>query len=569
MTIGMLGDSHTVSRLVPIFSKYKVLLEDRNYLTAADIADALTKREDIDCVIIAESACHKAIDGREGVIRDIRNASETVRILFFLSKPDLDRAFQKYCMSKNVPDLFIPDKDGNMNMPDIARTLQKGRLKPQDAKASKHPSAGRRWPKKQPPSPAPVTVVQTEQSAAPTPDAPPLSVPSQSSNPSLETASTEAVSSPLPEAPTVIHNRKQGAVRKMVRIPVERIVKKQIEVPVIREVEERVEVEQIVPKRVEVPVIREVEERVEVEQIVPKRVEVPVTKYVDELVEVEVLVPRIKKVIRLRVEKIVTKRVEIPVIREVEERVEVEQIVTKRVEVPVIREVEERVEVEQIITNRVEVPVERVVTIEIPKEQDIPQPPPPMRGVPANVIIGVFNVSRGAGASSMALALAKEGARRKLRSFLIGLDGSGDYKTIKSPDRRLTILDGEENGILSAVSAGARLIVLDFGQIVELDSFGELKPETVLNHSLFSQLSQCHIVYGMCLSAPWHRLKVEYFTQMNPRPQFIADQSWHKNIANRRDMTPEAILDLIFPLQKQKGVAPVAPIPTNAKKVAT
>ena len=75
------------------------------------------------------------------------------------------------------------------------------------------------------------------------------------------------------------------AVDFFVKVPVDRIVEKRVEVPVDRIVKVRVPVEKIVEKRVEVPVEKIVKVRVPVEKIVEKRVEVPVDRVVEKLVE--------------------------------------------------------------------------------------------------------------------------------------------------------------------------------------------------------------------------------------------------------------------------------------------
>jgi hypothetical protein len=40
---------------------------------------------------------------------------------------------------------------------------------------------------------------------------------------------------------------------------------------------------------------------------------------------------------------------------------------------------------------------------------------------------------------------------------------------------------------------------------------------------------------------------------MNPRPTFIADKSWHSNIANRDALTAAVILERLFPPVKPKS----------------
>ena len=169
----------------------------------------------------------------------------------------------------------------------------------------------------------------------------------------------------------------EKVVEKIVEVPVESVKEVPAEADVIikhnyKPVEIKVPVDRIVEKEVPVDVIKETViekgtagEGVEVREVpVEKIVEVPVEKIVEKTVEVPV---EVIKEVQVPVEKIVEKIVEVPVDRIVEKKVEVPVEVIKEVEVPVIKEVP----VEKIVEKTVEVPVEKIVekTVEVPVEK--------------------------------------------------------------------------------------------------------------------------------------------------------------------------------------------------------
>ena len=166
---------------------------------------------------------------------------------------------------------------------------------------------------------------------------------------------------------------KEVPVEKIVEVPVETEKEVPAEADIIikhdyKPVEIKVPVDRIVEKEVPVDLIKETviekgvpTEGAEVKEVqVEKIVEVPVERIVERVVEVPV-----EKIVEVPVEKIVEKVVEVPV----------EKIVEKPVEVPVEKIVEKIVEVpvEKIVEKTVEVPVEKVVekTIEVPVEKTV------------------------------------------------------------------------------------------------------------------------------------------------------------------------------------------------------
>ena len=205
----------------------------------------------------------------------------------------------------------------------------------------------------------------------------------------------EVVKEVLKEVPVEVVKEVQIPVIK--EIPVEKVVEKPVEI--IKEVP----VEKVVEKIVEVPVESVKEVPAEADVIIkhdykPVEIKVPVDRIVEKEVPVDVIketviekgtagegvevreVP-VEKIVEVPVEKIVEKKVEVPVevIKEVEvpviKEVPVEKIVEKTVEVPVEKIIEKTVEVpvEKIVEKTVEVPVDRVVekTVKVVDEEEI------------------------------------------------------------------------------------------------------------------------------------------------------------------------------------------------------
>mmetsp|Transcript_21965 Transcript_21965/g.35223 ORF Transcript_21965/g.35223 Transcript_21965/m.35223 type:complete len:621 (+) Transcript_21965:87-1949(+) len=189
-------------------------------------------------------------------------------------------------------------------------------------------------------------------------------------------------------APEVRIEYVEKIVTKEVVVPIEKIVIKEIPVEVpVEKIVERIVTKEVLVDRI---IYKEVE--VEVERIVKQEVQVMVDKYIKEYVEVPVEKIVIREVV-VEVEKIVIQEriVEVPVERvvvqykevPVEKEVIVERVIIKEVEVPV--EIRVPVPVEKIIEKTVvqevevirEVPVpiekivERIVTKEVPIERTV------------------------------------------------------------------------------------------------------------------------------------------------------------------------------------------------------
>lgn len=243
--------------------------------------------------------------------------------------------------------------------------------------------------------------------------------------------------------------------------------------------------------------------------------------------------------------QIIERRVEVPVDRIVE------KIVEKRVEVPVDRVVE--VPVERVVEKIVEKRVEVEVPVEVPVERVITHLIPDMPGR----MIGVFNVCRGAGASTMALSIAAEAARRGINTFLVGADGTDDFKHAKKV-KKLAISykpDAFEEALMSVLNGETKLVVVDFGLLLDIDCEGNVYDELTSKTATFERLAKCSAIFGMGHSAPWHFKKIRCLEKQleQHQPTFITDCKETKNIPSRDELTPEAIVDRLFQPQDQPG----------------
>ncbi len=489
MTVGMLGDAHVLERLSAMLQKYKVELEQKNYMTADDVGDALKTRTDITSVIVAERACEYAIGGRNEVIEKIRSYDEKVRILFCFQKSNPNRQFRDYCFPYHVTDFFVPDKDGSVDIPDIARAALKGRLKSIEEELPPiNKKSGRLFNA--------------------------LGKKNAEAEACKKNALEELVAQVQP-APSAVHTDEVVVVEK----------------PVPREIIVEVPYDVIVEKRVPREVVKEVIEEVIIEKRVQK--EVVVEKPVPHEVIVEV-----------PYDVIVEKRVPREIVKEIFEDV----IVEKKIPREVIVEVPYDVIVEK--------PVPREVVVEVTEDEiafsgdvDVSDSEINLNlSAEGTAIIGVFNVCRGAGSSTMSFNLATEAARQGVLTYLMSADECKDFSMIKNRNKNLQISGNPslDDGLVEAFSSGAKLIVLDFGLLLEISPEGELLSELEPKTKLFDRLRSCHAVFGMCLSAPWHISKLSYFEQLDFRFTLISDRRISRNIRTRDELTAESIIEQLF-----------------------
>jgi hypothetical protein len=637
----MLGSDLAKDMMLNALKAYKVVMEDKNYLAAEDVADALAARDDIDCVIISEFACRSGDGERERVISVIRGADSLVRILFCVKGEQVDRDFQRFCFKLNVTDIFDTKQrrrgeNPTVDMPAIVTAIRKGRHKPPEQQPKRPGNFKRSWASNRgigerpadKPKPSPATAApdipaagQAESAAADTPG----ETEALLTEKDALIAEKEAALSRAEEALKVtkgeaaelkkeimkyrdalLKERRentelkaslQDSARSPDNIAADELADKEREIERLSEDmrQLREETEKLRGERAsmdaELSALRGEAAKAaadlggkaaEIGALETRLAELPGLEAELALAMAELAslkenpqggAPGAEEQLEESEREILRLTEEIRRAREDAEALRVqgagmrEELSALRGEAAkaaadicgkdaAIRALEARIAgLSGIEAALASAQAELSVLKENPQggapEDAAAYPPVILRASKQpNLIVGVFNVTRGAGSSTMAYGLAFEGARRGIPSALIPMDGSGDFKAVKG-GKRLMVMENAEGGILTAISAGAKLIVLDFGLLLDLDSGGNPIENSSPKQELFGLLSQCHAVFGMCLSAPWHRQKARYFMQMNPEPVFVADKGWHRNIPDRASLTPEVILDSFFPVAKE------------------
>jgi len=135
-------------------------------------------------------------------------------------------------------------------------------------------------------------------------------------------------------------------------------------------------------------------------------------------------------------------------------------------------------------------------------------------------IIGVFNVCRGAGATTMAVELAKESGKRGTRVYVIAADGSDDleYSKVNQKNVRMSTDPDVDAALLDAMCYGTQLIIFDFGLLLESDRHGNITTDLTKVKKTANRLATCKLRIAMCLSANWHLTKLTPFTcGQNPK----------------------------------------------------
>jgi hypothetical protein len=238
-----------------------------------------------------------------------------------------------------------------------------------------------------------------------------------------------------------------------------------------------------------------------------------------------------------------------------------EKIVVKKVEK--IVEVEKPVEVVRTVEVEkiVERPVEVVKTVEVEKVvyRDAPSSQPSAETSPAfggAVVVGVFNVCRGAGSTSLCVEMAKEAAKRGQRVFIIAADGSEDLQASKLRHKNICIsCDPDiEAAMMSAMCNGVQLILFDFGLLL---------PGTGQEQKILQRAAGCNMRIGLGFGTDWHTPKLEYYVGTFLLPTlFLLDKKVSLpsrlnglDVFTRDELPPELLVDKIIggTVKQKKG----------------
>lgn len=137
------------------------------------------------------------------------------------------------------------------------------------------------------------------------------------------------------------------------------------------------------------------------------------------------------------------------------------------------------------------------------------------------ITIGVFSASRGAGATFTAASLAEKFAKAGFKTACVAYDGKSDFGYLgkSKVDYYFSENESEKRMQLTSVmspGAGYRIIIIDFGNIVPVDSDGRLMMGSIADtENDRNELFRCNMKVGLCFNSPWDINKLLYFNNEN------------------------------------------------------
>jgi hypothetical protein len=169
------------------------------------------------------------------------------------------------------------------------------------------------------------------------------------------------------------------------------------------------------------------------------------------------------------------------------------------------------------------------------------------------VVIGVFNISRGAGATTMAVEIAKVSGIRGTKVYVIAADGSDDLMNAKVKEKnvRLSADKDIDASLMDAMLLGSQLIIIDFGVLADIDKNGYITSSLTQLSKSADRLATCKLRIAMGFGANWHLPKLKPFidgknTKIVPT-HIILDKNVRgidfPCVYSRDEMTPSAVVD--------------------------
>lgn len=212
--------------------------------------------------------------------------------------------------------------------------------------------------------------------------------------------------------------------------------------------------------------------------------------------------------------------------------------------------------------------VEKVVERVIYRDRDVPGYSDAgesiMSMATGTVIIGVFNICRGAGATTMAVEIAKECGKRGTRVYIIAADGSDDleYSKVKQKNVRYSVDPNIDASLLDAMCCGTQMIIFDFGLLLETDRNGNITTALARLNKTVERLSTCKLKIAMGLSAEWHLTKLTPFIcgqypKITPTHLILDKRVSGINfpdVFTREQMPSSAIVDEIGVNKRRRGL---------------
>ena len=480
--ICMCGNDESLRRLILAFKPKGIELINKDYQLDQDIIEVLMHDPDIEALLVVEQTTLGLEGGKYGLIEKIREHDSTVRIIICSSTDIIDKKFTNWCYGHGVYDIFYPKKE-QYDIALIAEAIKNGRLptsnangKGDKANQSNGNSAGSGLFRKKP-----------------DPDYPQLKKPKQQI---IEP--NDILPEPKP---------KREKKEKSLKVPKEQIPKKPKGLKPFLDMKPAFTPVKPPVTTAEMPIMSE-NVFASIEPVTTVSAQPNVAEIINPLeIETNNLYDLPVEVVR---EVEVIKEVPVEVVKEVE--------VIKEVPVEVVREVE--------VVKEVPVPYEVVKEVPVPheviKKVEVPVYISKRAGT---YIIGVFNISHGAGATSMAYALASELHKTDEKVALLEVDNKADISLAKGKFPRIVSATTEEalrNLQLYSISDYS-FIVVDFGSIFNINSKGKLVDDHLSEKKqLINEFFRCHLHIGMGFSASWHASKLTFFNDKDN--SLISDQ---------------------------------------------
>lgn len=240
----------------------------------------------------------------------------------------------------------------------------------------------------------------------------------------------------------------------------------------------------------------------------------------------------------------------------------------------IIKEVEKPIEVIRVVEKPVEIVKEIVKNVYVDRPVEVIK-----RQNNGSFIIGVFNLSRGAGATQTAVDIAEQLAANAYSVVVVAMDHKSDLKYQSGKADYIVPEDDQADTLIHFLAGNGKhdYIILDFGMLFELSPSGKLLSYNLTDSKAkIGEFMRCHLHIGMGFSSEWHVNKIKYFVETDVFSDriktggyvFFFDQDVRKNLKkyegleaySRNDTTPtQFVLEKLLNLdesrvKKRKGL---------------
>lgn len=406
--IALMGSTEDIRKISEAVRSMGIIVSRSNYITLEELSSAIKSDPGIEYVFLSDSGLRGIRDGKYSVPIQIKELSKDILITIFFSAEKQNENYLKWAAGLDIHHIYYADdpiysdREGNFNFNKILREIKEKKRVFSDA-----------------------------------------AVPDEENDPVPRSGQT-----------------------RVIKIPVEKEVIREVPVEVIKEVEVPVEVEKFIEKEVIKPI--------------PVGIPVPLKQN-----------PELSKnLIKEAIAEMMGKN---------PQREQVDLITPGITPEPIHKRPSRRgVSLQKTYRNDVcDVGMSQKV-IETASTQ-------------SHISIGVFNLSQGAGATTAAVDVAEAISNEGYRVALIAYDGKRDLDYAKST--RATYIVPESNEYKRDVLVEARMrdfqfIIIDFGTPISLSPDGMV---ISANNADLQELIRCRYKICLCFGNSWNIGKVNYF----------------------------------------------------------